>query len=318
MLTTRHPHRRRAQDHRAPTWRRSRRSARASKRCCRRCRGTRSVFAERSTGGYFLDVDWNREELARYGLSIDEAQSVVQNAIGGENVTTTIEGRERYPVNVRYMRDFRSDIGELGAVPVPASADGGRCPLAQLARRSRPSTGPVHDPRRGRAAHRLRLRRPRRPGRAAATSRRPERVLRRTAAAAAGLRDRLERPVRGDERVRERLLVVVPLTLLLIVAAAVPQHPVGRSRRRSSLLAVPFSAIGAIWFLYLARLQHERRRLGRAHRAARRRRGNRRLHAALSGSGLRGGEARGAAAQPRRTARGGDATAPSGGSGRSS
>jgi Cu(I)/Ag(I) efflux system membrane protein CusA/SilA len=71
-------------------------------------RGTRSVFAERTGAGYFLDIEWNREALARYGLGIDEVQAVVANAIGGENVTTTIEGRERYPVNVRYLRDFRS------------------------------------------------------------------------------------------------------------------------------------------------------------------------------------------------------------------
>ena len=71
--------------------------------------GARNVFAERTAGGYFLDFDWNREALGRYGLSIDKAQTIVMNAVGGENVTTTLEGRERYPVNVRYMRDFRSD-----------------------------------------------------------------------------------------------------------------------------------------------------------------------------------------------------------------
>jgi Cu(I)/Ag(I) efflux system membrane protein CusA/SilA len=60
--------------------------------------GTRNVFAERTGGGFFLDVEWNRDELARYGLSIVDAQAVVQNAIGGENVTVTVEGRERYPV----------------------------------------------------------------------------------------------------------------------------------------------------------------------------------------------------------------------------
>ena len=70
--------------------------------------GTRSVFAERTSGGYFIDVKWKRDELARYGLSIAEAQQVVQNAIGGENITTTVEGRERYPVNVRYLPDFRT------------------------------------------------------------------------------------------------------------------------------------------------------------------------------------------------------------------
>ena len=58
-------------------------------------RGTRSVYAERTAGGYFLDVAWNRDQLARYGLSVEDAQSVVTSAIVGENVTTTIEGRER-------------------------------------------------------------------------------------------------------------------------------------------------------------------------------------------------------------------------------
>ena len=83
--------------------------------------GTRSVFAERTGSGYFLDFDWRREELARYGLSIAEVQDVIQNAIGGETVTTTVEGRERYGVNVRYLRDFRSDFSALERILVPAS-----------------------------------------------------------------------------------------------------------------------------------------------------------------------------------------------------
>jgi Cu(I)/Ag(I) efflux system membrane protein CusA/SilA len=94
--------------------------------------GTRNVFAERAGGGFFLDIAWKRDELARYGLSMDEAQAVVQSAIGGENVTTTIEGRERYPVNVRYMRDFRSDLDALARVLVPASG-ARQIPLGQLA-----------------------------------------------------------------------------------------------------------------------------------------------------------------------------------------
>ena len=96
-------------------------------------RGTRSVFAERTGGGYFLDFEWKRAELARYGLTIDEAQAAVENAIGGENVTATVQGRERYPVNVRYMRDFRSDLPALGRVLVPASEGRRQIPLAQLA-----------------------------------------------------------------------------------------------------------------------------------------------------------------------------------------
>ncbi|MDP3000443.1 MAG: CusA/CzcA family heavy metal efflux RND transporter, partial [Bryobacterales bacterium] len=82
-------------------------------------RGTRNVFAERTGGGYFVDFEWKRDELARYGLSIEDVQGVLMSAVGGENVTTTIEGRERYPVNVRYFRDFRSDINRLRRVLVP-------------------------------------------------------------------------------------------------------------------------------------------------------------------------------------------------------
>ena len=119
--------------------------------------GTRNVFAERTGGGYFLDFEWNRDELARYGLSMDEAQSVVQSAIGGENVTTTVEGRERYPVNVRYMRDFRSDLDALGRVLVPASGGARQIPLSQLAdAQGRHRTG--HDSGRRRPADRLRVR----------------------------------------------------------------------------------------------------------------------------------------------------------------
>jgi len=96
-------------------------------------KGTRSVFAERTGGGYFLDIRWKREQLARFGLSIEEAQKVVLNAIGGENVTTTIEGRERFPVNVRYKPDFRTDFGALGRLLVPALGGRRQIALNQLA-----------------------------------------------------------------------------------------------------------------------------------------------------------------------------------------
>ena len=104
-------------------------------------KGTRGVFAERTGDGHFLDFDWNREQLARYGLSIEEAQQAVENAIGGENVTTAVLGRERYPVNVRYKRDFRSDIGALSRVLVPAGGQR-QIPLGELAE-IRTSSGPA-------------------------------------------------------------------------------------------------------------------------------------------------------------------------------
>ena len=97
-------------------------------------KGTRNVFAERTGSGYFIDFKWDRVALARYGLSVEEAQAVIQRAIGGENVTTTVEGRERYPVNVRYQRAFRSDLGALERVLVPVSGGQRQIPISQLAR----------------------------------------------------------------------------------------------------------------------------------------------------------------------------------------
>ncbi len=86
--------------------------------------GTRSVYAERVTTGYFLDISVRREEAARYGLSVQDVQEVIESAIGGMNLTTTIEGRERYPVNVRYARELRGDIDQLKRVLVPVAAMG--------------------------------------------------------------------------------------------------------------------------------------------------------------------------------------------------
>jgi Cu(I)/Ag(I) efflux system membrane protein CusA/SilA len=87
--------------------------------------GTRSAYAERITTGYFLDFDIKRKELARYGLNVEDVQEVIEAAVGGMNLTTTIEGRERYPVNVRYARELRGDIERLKRILVPVMAQGG-------------------------------------------------------------------------------------------------------------------------------------------------------------------------------------------------
>jgi len=94
--------------------------------------GTRSVYAERVAGGYFVDFDLKREELARYGLTVAAAQDVVMSAVGGENVSTTIEGRARFPVNVRYPRELRDDLDQLGRVLV-MTPSGAQIPLSQVA-----------------------------------------------------------------------------------------------------------------------------------------------------------------------------------------
>ena len=86
--------------------------------------GTRSIFAERAAGGYFVDFVPKREELARYGLTVDDLHMVIMSAIGGETISTTIEGRERYSINLRYPRDLRADVEQLGRVLVTARVGG--------------------------------------------------------------------------------------------------------------------------------------------------------------------------------------------------
>ncbi len=81
---------------------------------------TRSAFAERTTGGYFLDFNVNRQAAARYGLTVGDVNDVIETAIGGKTIATTVEGRERYPINVRYARDFREDLDALKRVLVAA------------------------------------------------------------------------------------------------------------------------------------------------------------------------------------------------------
>ena len=210
--------------------------------------GTRNVFAERAGSGFFLDIEWNRDALARYGLSVEAAQSAVQNAIGGENVTTTVEGRERYPVNVRYMRDFRSDIDAIGRVLVSA-ADGLRqVPLGELAR-VKVATGPamirdedglltgyVFVDVAGRDI--------------GSYVDEASRVLRERVALPPGYALLWSGQYEAMARVRERLTYIVPLTLALVVVLLYLNT---RSLVKTAIvaLAVPFSAIGAIWYLYL-------------------------------------------------------------------
>ncbi|HEY5676165.1 MAG TPA: CusA/CzcA family heavy metal efflux RND transporter, partial [Myxococcales bacterium] len=211
-------------------------------------RGTRSVFAERTAAGFFVDIDWKREELARYGISIDDAQAAVQNAIGGENVTSTVEGPERYGVNVRYMRDFRSDVGALGRVLIAAAGGQRQIPLAELAT-IRQTTGPsmirnedglltgyVYIDLAGRD-----------PSSYIAEARQ---LLRANLAVPAGYSISWSGQYEAMERVRERLGVVVPVTLFLIFLLLY-LNTRSVTKTLIVLLAVPFSAVGAIAFVYL-------------------------------------------------------------------
>jgi Cu(I)/Ag(I) efflux system membrane protein CusA/SilA len=209
-------------------------------------KGTRSVFSERTGEGYFLDFEWDRDSLARYGLTIDDAQSAVQNAIGGENVTTTVEGRARYPVNVRYMRDFRSDLDALGRVLVPAG-DSRQIPLSELAA-IKPASGP------GMIRNEDGLLTgyvyvdlgDRDPG---SYVKEAQEVVRSQVALPPGYAIIWSGQYEAMERVNKRLMLVLPITGFLILMLLYLNT---RSATKTMIvvLAVPFSAIGAIWFLY--------------------------------------------------------------------
>ncbi|HZT33242.1 MAG TPA: CusA/CzcA family heavy metal efflux RND transporter [Bryobacteraceae bacterium] len=209
-------------------------------------RGSRSVFAERTGGGYFLDFDIRRDQLARYGLSVDDAQMAVMSAIGGENLTTTVEGRERYPVNVRYLRDFRSDLGRLGRVLVPAMGNL-HIPLAEIADLKMVSgpamlrdengmlNGYVYVDVAGRDV-----------GSYVADA---KRVVAAEVALPPGYSLVWSGQFEAMQRVRERLKVVLPLTLFLIFLLLY-LNTKSTAKTLLILLAVPFSAVGAIWLLH--------------------------------------------------------------------
>ena len=209
--------------------------------------GTRSVFAERASGGYFVDFVPRRDALARYGLTIADVQDVIMTAIGGENISTTIEGRGRFSINLRYPRDLRADLDQLNRVLV-TTPKGAQVPMIELADihlvngpamirdengmlsgyvyvdiTGRDVGGYVED---ARAAVAANLKLP--TGYSLIWSGQYENML----------------------RVRERLKLVVPVTVVLIFLLLYLNT---KSAFKSALvmLAVPFSVVGAVWLLYL-------------------------------------------------------------------
>ena len=209
--------------------------------------GTRSVFAERTGEGYFLDVGWDRAALAQNGLSVEEAQNALATAVGGENVSTVIDGRARYPIDVRYMRDFRSDLEALSKVLVPITGEK-QIPLGELAS-IRTHTGPamirdedgvptgyVFVDIAGRASGDY------------VTDART--ILSAKLKLPAGYVVSWSGQYESMQRVRARLLVVVPVTLAVILLLL---YLSTRSAAKTLIviLAVPFSAVGAIWLVYL-------------------------------------------------------------------
>jgi copper/silver efflux system protein len=209
--------------------------------------GTTSVFAERTSGGYFLDFDLKRDELARYGLTIDDAENVLMSAIGGDSVSTTVEGRERYPVNVRYLRDYRSDIGSLERVLV-ATPSGAQIPLGQIADiHMKTGPGMIRDEN-GRLSGYVYVDVSGRDIGSYVND--AKRVVAETVKVPAGYQLIWSGQYEFMERVAERLKIVVPITLF-IVFLLLYFNTGSAIKTVIILLAVPFSAIGAVWLLYL-------------------------------------------------------------------
>ena len=209
--------------------------------------GTRSVFAERTGEGYFLDVNWDRAALAQNGLSVEDAQNALATAVGGENVSTVIDGRARYPIDVRYMRDFRSDLEALNKVLVSATGEK-QIPLGELAS-IRTHTGPamIRDEDgvlTGYVFVDV-------AGRASGDYVRDARdILNAKLKIPAGYLVSWSGQYESIQRVRARLIVVVPVTMAVILLLL---YLSTRSFAKTMIviLAVPFSAVGAIWLVYL-------------------------------------------------------------------
>jgi Cu(I)/Ag(I) efflux system membrane protein CusA/SilA len=209
--------------------------------------GTRSVYAERVTGGYYIDFWVRREEAARYGLTVGDVEDVIQAAIGGENITTTIEGRERYPVNVRYLRELRDSIHKLERVLVSTPV-GAQVPIEQLAD-IRLSMGPPE----------IRTEEATKVGYVYVdmTGRDIGGYVKEAKKAVA---ERVKLPPKyyltwsGQYeymlRVRERLKLVVPITLLIIFVLLYLNFK-NVTESMIILLSVPFAAVGGIWLMYL-------------------------------------------------------------------
>src|SRR2546422_5017733 len=208
---------------------------------------TRSAFAERTVGGYFLDFTVNREAAARYGLKVGDVNDIIESAIGGKNITTTVEGRERYPVNTRYARDFREDLDALKRVLVPTST-GAQVPISMLADIQYKTGPPSVRSENGKLVGFVFV---------DVTTSDIDGYVRK---ASQHLSQRIQYPpdyyiewtgqFQYLQAAKERLKIVIPFTLLIIfVLLYISTRSVIRTF--IVLLTVPFSLVGAFWLLYV-------------------------------------------------------------------
>ncbi|HCK10503.1 MAG TPA: CusA/CzcA family heavy metal efflux RND transporter [Candidatus Latescibacteria bacterium] len=207
--------------------------------------GTKSAFAERVTGGYYVDFEVDRWQAARYGLTIDEVGMVIQTAIGGMNVDHTVEGRERYPINVRYARGFRDNLEDLSRVLV-ATSSGAQIPIGQLAD-IRTVTGPpmIRDESAQLVGFVFVDIVDRSLGAYVAEARQ---VVRDQVELPAGYRVAWGGQFEYMERAEKRLKIVIPVTLFIIFFLLYLNFKtIGDTL--VVMLSVPFSLVGSVWLL---------------------------------------------------------------------
>lgn len=209
--------------------------------------GTRSAYADRAEGGLYLDVQIDRRAAARYGLTVADVNAAVAGAIGGEEVSQTVEGRERYPIAVRFARDYRSDPQALLTQVLVATPAGAQVPLATVARVEAATGPPMIRSEGGRLVGFVFV----------DVAGRPivdyVREARRQVEARVGLPPGMRVEWAGQfeyyERAKQRLKLVVPVTLALIVLLLYVNTRSG-VETGIVLLAVPFSLLGAVWLLF--------------------------------------------------------------------
>ena len=209
--------------------------------------GTRSIFAERVAEGYYMDFEIDRAQIARYGLSISDVQDVVESAIGGREVTTTIEGRERYSVNLRYFREFRDAPQTLDRVLVATPA-GAQVPISQLAK-IKFATGPTLIRSEGAqlagyvyidvAGRDL-----------GGYVNQAKQIVDQQVKLPPGYTVQWSGQYEYMEHAKQRMKYIIPLTLLTIfVLLYLSTHSI--TKVMLIFLAVPFSLVGAFWLIYL-------------------------------------------------------------------
>jgi Cu(I)/Ag(I) efflux system membrane protein CusA/SilA len=211
--------------------------------------GTRSVYAERVAGGYFLDFVLNRDSLARYGLSVDDANMMVMTAVGGDNQTTTVQGRERYGVNVRYARAFREDVDSLKRVLLPLPGGQGQIPMSEIADVSLVEGPSMIRDENGLLSGFVYVDFDTSKIDVGSYVERAKKAVDSEVNLPTSYALTWSGQYENMMRVKERLKLILPLTLVLIFALLYMNTKSG-FKTAVVMLAVPFSLVGAIWLLY--------------------------------------------------------------------